>query len=53
MSPVRRRGRRVVYLWFRSKIWALAFLLGEFAHVLADTGDSVGVMLFFPFTTTT
>ena len=41
----------LVYLVFRSKLWAIAFLIGEFAHVLTDIGDSVGVMLFFPFST--
>lgn len=41
----------LIYAVFRSRIWAVSFLIGEVAHVLTDTGDSVGVMLFFPFST--
>lgn len=36
---------------FKSRIWALSFLIGQWAHSLTDTGDTVGTMLFFPFTT--
>ena len=32
-----------------SKVWAVGLLLGIWAHVLSDTLDSNGVMLFFPF----
>lgn len=39
-------------LWTtRSRGWALGLLLGQWAHVLTDMFDSVGTMLFFPFTT--
>src|SRR5581483_1129258 len=31
-------------------VWALGFLVGEWAHALTDTGDTVGTMLFFPWT---
>ena len=39
-------------LWkvFGSKLWAVSFLIGEWAHALTDTGDTVGTMLFFPWT---
>ena len=30
---------------------AYSFLIGQWAHSLTDTGDTVGTMLFFPFTT--
>jgi hypothetical protein len=36
---------------FGSKAWGLSFLVGQWAHALTDTGDTVGTMLFFPFTT--
>ena len=36
---------------FRSKQWALGLLIGQWAHVLTDICDSVGTMVFFPFTT--
>lgn len=35
----------------KNRAWGLGILIGGFAHVLTDTGDSVGTMLFFPFTT--
>jgi membrane-bound metal-dependent hydrolase YbcI (DUF457 family) len=39
-------------LWkFRSREWFLGLLVGTAAHVLTDAFDSVGTMLFFPFTT--
>ncbi len=34
-----------------SRIWAFSFLLGQWSHALTDMGDTVGTMLFFPFTT--
>jgi len=37
--------------WKKNRAWALGLLLGGFAHVLTDCFDSVGTMLFFPFTT--
>jgi membrane-bound metal-dependent hydrolase YbcI (DUF457 family) len=39
----------IILLTSRNRMWALSFLLGAWAHVLSDTLDSVGVMLFFPF----
>lgn len=35
----------------KSRAWFLGLIIGEAAHVLTDTFDSVGTMLFFPFTT--
>jgi membrane-bound metal-dependent hydrolase YbcI (DUF457 family) len=40
----------VVYACTRSGPWAIGLLLGVWFHVLSDTGDTVGVMLFFPWT---
>lgn len=34
----------------RNKAWFLGLVIGAWAHVLTDTFDSVGTMLFFPFT---
>ncbi|WP_129841839.1 metal-dependent hydrolase [Streptomyces sp. RFCAC02] len=42
----------VLVLWlFRSRTWALGLFAGTTAHVLTDVFDSVGTMVFFPFTT--
>ncbi len=41
----------LIFAVSRSRTWTLSFLIGQWAHVLTDTGDSVGCMLFFPFTT--
>ncbi|KRV46666.1 hypothetical protein AQ490_12415 [Wenjunlia vitaminophila] len=42
----------LLVLWlFKSREWALGLLIGQWAHALTDCFDSVGVMLFFPFTT--
>lgn len=35
---------------FGSKTWGISFLIGQWAHALTDTGDTVGTMLFFPWT---
>lgn len=35
----------------RHRGWALGILIGQWSHVLTDTFDSVGTMVFFPFTT--
>jgi hypothetical protein len=35
---------------FGSKIWGVSFLIGDWAHSLTDTGDTVGTMLLFPWT---
>lgn len=34
-----------------SRGWAIGILIGQWSHVLTDTFDSVGTMVFFPFTT--
>lgn len=36
---------------FKNRAWFLGILLGQWSHVLTDCFDSVGTMLFFPFTT--
>jgi membrane-bound metal-dependent hydrolase YbcI (DUF457 family) len=41
----------LVFLLTRSRGWALGLMLGLWLHTLSDLGDTVGVMLFFPFTT--
>jgi hypothetical protein len=33
----------------RSRPWALGILIGQWAHVVTDIGDTAGVMPFFPF----
>lgn len=35
----------------KNRGWFLGLLLGQWSHVLTDCFDSVGTMLFFPFTT--
>ena len=30
-----------------SKTWGVSFMIGQWAHALTDTGDTVGTMLFF------
>jgi hypothetical protein len=42
----------LILLVTRSRVWALSFALGQWAHALTDVGDTVGTMLFFPFSTT-
>jgi membrane-bound metal-dependent hydrolase YbcI (DUF457 family) len=41
----------LIFLAFRSRIWAFSFVVGQWAHALTDTLDTVGTMLLFPFTT--
>ena len=41
----------LIYVIWKSRIWALSFLIGQWAHALTDALDTVGTMLFFPFTT--
>jgi membrane-bound metal-dependent hydrolase YbcI (DUF457 family) len=41
----------LVYALTRSGPWAIGLALGQWSHVLTDTADSVGCMVFFPFTT--
>ena len=39
-------------LWrTRNTAWGLGILVGQWAHALTDVNDSVGTMLFFPFST--
>ena len=40
----------LVYLLTRSKPWTLGLLIGIWLHTLSDSGDTVGTMLFFPWT---
>ena len=40
----------IIWKVFGSKLWALSFVIGQFAHSLTDTGDTVGTMLLFPWT---
>jgi hypothetical protein len=40
----------VVWRLSGSKTWAVSFLIGQWAHAITDTGDTVGTMLFFPWT---
>ncbi len=40
----------LLYAVFRNKVVAYSFVIGQWAHALTDTGDTVGTMLFFPFT---
>ena len=35
---------------FGSKLWGISFLIGDWAHAITDTGDTVGTMLLFPWT---
>ncbi len=49
-------GALILLVFRRSRwapVWALSFVLGQWAHALTDVGDTVGTMLFFPFTTET
>jgi membrane-bound metal-dependent hydrolase YbcI (DUF457 family) len=41
----------LIFLFTHSKVWALGFMVGQWAHVTSDALDSVGVMLLFPFST--
>jgi len=41
----------LVYLLTKSKVWAVSFLLGNWAHDVSDIGDTLGTMLLFPFST--
>lgn len=40
----------LIWAVFRSVPWALGFTIGQWAHALTDIGDTVGSMLFFPWT---
>lgn len=39
----------LIYWLSKHKSWGISFVLGAWAHSLSDTLDSVGVMLFWPF----
>jgi hypothetical protein len=41
----------VLYWITRNRVVAYSFAIGQWAHSLTDVGDTVGCMLFFPFTT--
>jgi len=38
----------IIYAVSHSRIWAISFMIGQWAHALTDTGDTMGTMLFFP-----
>jgi membrane-bound metal-dependent hydrolase YbcI (DUF457 family) len=40
----------IIYAISRNRIVSGSFLVGHWAHALTDMGDTVGTMLFFPFT---
>jgi hypothetical protein len=40
----------LIWRFAGSKTWAISFLIGQWAHAITDTGDTVGTMLFFPWT---
>jgi LexA-binding, inner membrane-associated putative hydrolase len=40
----------IIWKVFDSKLWAISFLVGQWAHAITDTGDTVGTMLLFPWT---
>ena len=41
----------IIYVVSRNKVWAYSFCIGQWLHAVSDTGDTMGTMLFFPFTT--
>ena len=41
----------LIYLIWRNKLWALSFMIGQWAHAFTDVSDTLGVMLLFPFST--
>ena len=41
----------LIYLIWRNKLWALSFMIGQWAHAFTDVSDTLGVMLAFPFST--
>jgi len=40
----------IILLLTRRNIWAFSFMIGQWSHALTDMGDTVGTMLFFPWT---
>jgi hypothetical protein len=43
----------LILLLTRSRAWSLSFLIGHWLHAITDAGDTIGSMLFFPFSTET
>jgi len=43
----------LIYAWTKSPLWAVSFMVGQWAHAISDIGDTVGTMLFFPISTHT
>lgn len=41
----------LIWLGTRNRLYGISFVVGHWAHCLTDTGDTLGCMLFFPFTT--
>jgi hypothetical protein len=41
----------LIFAVSHNQIWAYSFVVGQWAHALTDTLDTVGTMLLFPFTT--
>ncbi len=41
----------VVFLITRNKVWAVSVLIGDWAHSITDINDTLGTMLFWPFST--
>jgi membrane-bound metal-dependent hydrolase YbcI (DUF457 family) len=41
----------LIYMVGRNRVWAVSFVIGQWAHALTDTLDTLGTMLFFPFST--
>ena len=41
----------LLILLTRNRVWGISFIIGQWSHALSDTGDTLGTMLLFPFTT--
>lgn len=41
----------VILLASGNRLWAVSFLIGQWAHAFTDVSDTLGVMLVFPFST--
>ncbi|MDQ3993875.1 MAG: metal-dependent hydrolase [Actinomycetota bacterium] len=41
----------LIFLLTRSRTWSISFLIGQWLHAITDVGDTLGSMLFFPFST--
>src|SRR5215218_1630587 len=40
----------LIWKGFGSKLWGLSFMIGQWAHALTDTCDTLGTQLLFPWT---